>query len=123
MLEHKGFLGGRVKFDSGANLLHGEVMNSPDVVTFQGETVAQLKQAFIDSVEAYLSLCKERGESPEPLFPDKLELQLDPTVYKSALAAAKEAEISLNDWIIRAIKNECHLAERYDLHLPYFCNK
>ncbi len=123
MLEHKGFIGGRVKFDSEANLLHGEIINSPDVITFQGESVAQLKQAFIDSIEAYLSFCKERGETPSPSFSNKLELHLDPVLYKKAFVAAKEAEMSIHDWMIETIKRECDLSERYDLHLPYFCNK
>jgi predicted HicB family RNase H-like nuclease len=40
-----------VQYDEGAELFHGEVMNLCDVITFQGSSVAELKQALADSVE------------------------------------------------------------------------
>ena len=54
-----------VQYDGDAEIFHGEVVNLRDVVTFQGSSAAELKQAFADSVEDYLAFCKERGEEPE----------------------------------------------------------
>ncbi|MHC5894835.1 hypothetical protein [Nostoc sp.] len=48
--------------------MHGEVINIRDVITFQGSSVAELKQAFADSVEDYLDFCRERGEEPDKPF-------------------------------------------------------
>jgi predicted HicB family RNase H-like nuclease len=58
MMEYKGCLG-RVEFDAAANLFHGEVINIRDVITFQGRSVEELRQAFEDSVEDYLAFCAE----------------------------------------------------------------
>jgi len=63
MMEYKGYLS-RIEFDDGANIFHGEVINIRDVITFQGKSVDELRQAFEDSVEDYLSFCAERGEEP-----------------------------------------------------------
>lgn len=54
-----------VIFDKEANLFHGEVMNTTDVITFQGSSIDPLRKAFQDSVEDYLAFCKERGEESD----------------------------------------------------------
>ena len=64
MMAYKGYRA-HIAFDEQANLFHGEVINIRDVVTFQGKSVDELRQAFADSVEDYLSFCAERGEAPD----------------------------------------------------------
>ena len=64
MMEYKGYIG-RVELDDEAGLFHGEVINTRDVITFQGTSVEELRQAFADSIEDYLEFCKERGEEPD----------------------------------------------------------
>jgi predicted HicB family RNase H-like nuclease len=63
MMAYKGYLA-HVAFDAQANLFHGEVVNIRDMVTFQGQSVGELHQAFADSVEDYLSFCAECSEAP-----------------------------------------------------------
>lgn len=57
MMEYKGYIG-KVEFDDEANIFHGEVINLRDVVTFQGETVGELREAFKGSVDDYLEFVK-----------------------------------------------------------------
>ena len=62
---------GQVDFDDDAGLFHGEVVNLQDVITFQGTSVDELRQAFADSVEDYLGFCAARGVTPQqPKDPD-----------------------------------------------------
>ena len=56
MMEHKGYVG-KVEFDDEAGIFHGEVINTRDVITFQGTTVEEIRVAFKDSVEDYLDFC------------------------------------------------------------------
>jgi predicted HicB family RNase H-like nuclease len=107
MLKHKDYLG-LVEFDQEAEIFYGEVINTRDVITFQGETVKELKQAFVDSIEDYLDFCKSRSETPERPFSGKFNVRLDPQLHREAYVAAKQAGISLNSWIIEAIKHEAH---------------
>ena len=44
MMQYKGYTG-RVEFDDKADLFHGEVIGLRDVITFQGRTVDEVKQA------------------------------------------------------------------------------
>ena len=98
MMEYKGYVG-RVEFDDEAEIFHGEVVNLRDVITFQGRSVDELRQAFADSVEDYLAWCAERGKSPEKPFSGKFVVRLDPEVHRSISAAAREQGKSLNAWV------------------------
>jgi predicted HicB family RNase H-like nuclease len=62
MMEYKGYFA-KIEFDDGANIFHGEVINLRDVITFEGETVKELKQAFQDSIDDYLDLARKEGKS------------------------------------------------------------
>ena len=52
------------------------------IITFQGESVAELQQAFADSVEDYLAFCAERGEKPEKPFSDSFLSQPHPKLHQ-----------------------------------------
>ncbi len=54
-----------VKFDEETEIFHGEVINTRDVITFQGTSVEELKKTFEDSVEDYLELFSSRVKSPK----------------------------------------------------------
>lgn len=62
-MRYKGYLG-NVTYDDDAEIFHGSVVGIKDVVTYQGRSLDELKQAFKDSVNDYLKFCKERGEKP-----------------------------------------------------------
>lgn len=98
MLEHKGYLG-KVEFDDEANLFHGEVINIRDVITFQGESVAELRQAFVDSIEDYFTFCAERGEQPENPFSGRFTVQLSPEEHRRIVIAATKAGKSVDNWV------------------------
>jgi predicted HicB family RNase H-like nuclease len=85
-----------VTFDEEANIFHGEVVNTRDVITFQGTTVAQLKKALRDSVEDYLTFCKERGEAPDKPFSGNFIVRIPPNLHRQLYTQAKKAGKSLN---------------------------
>lgn len=103
-MNHKGYIG-HVEFDADAEIFHGEIINMRDVVTFQGTTVSELKQAFIASVEDYLAFCTERGEQPDKPFSGKFNLRLDPSLHRQLYVEAKHHGMSLNQWVVEAIRH------------------
>jgi len=110
MLSYKGYIAA-VKFDEEAEIFHGEVLNIRDVITFQGSAVKSLKKAFKDSINDYLAFCEERGESPERPFSGRFNIRLDPELHREAYIAAKTAGMSLNTWVVDAIKHEAHMED------------
>jgi predicted HicB family RNase H-like nuclease len=85
-----------VSFDDDADLFHGELINTRDVITFQGRSVKELRTAFKDSVEDYLDFCKVRGEEPEKPFSGKLILRVDPGLHRDLALQARRQGKSLN---------------------------
>lgn len=104
MMEYQGYLG-KVEFDDEANLFHGQVVNIRDVVTFQGESVAELRQAFHESVDDYLEFCKERGEAPDKPFSGQFVARIPPDLHREASTAASLAGQSLNAWLTDQIRS------------------
>ena len=101
-MKYKGYIG-QVAYDEDAKIFHGEVIGLKDVITFQGESVKELEQAFKDSINDYLEFCEERGESPEKTFSGSLHLRMNPKLHGNlALEAAKHG-ISLNDLITKKL--------------------
>ena len=68
----------KVELDEKAGVFHGEVINTRDVITFQGASNEDLKQAFEKSVDDYLEFCASRGEDPERYSLDQLVLEIKP---------------------------------------------
>lgn len=98
MMQYKGYIG-HVHFDDEANIFHGQVIGLKDVITFQGTSVSELKQAFKESVDDYLAWCKERGEKPEKTYSGKLHLRLNPELHANLAVEAEKQGVSLNDFI------------------------
>src|SRR5438067_1094567 len=98
MMEYKRYIG-RVEFDDEADIFHGEVINTRDVITFQGHSVAELRQAFRDSIDDYLAFCKERGEDPDKPFSGQFVVRIRPNLHRQLSLAAAAAGKSLNAWV------------------------
>jgi predicted HicB family RNase H-like nuclease len=93
-----------VEFDEDAVSFHGEVLNLRDVITFQGASAEELKQAFADSVEDYLAFCRERDEEPEKPFSGQFIVRTEPVLHKAVSLAAKREGVSLNKWVTTALE-------------------
>ena len=52
-------------YNENADIFHGQVMNLTDVITFEGRSIDELKQALADSVDDYLEFCASEGKTPE----------------------------------------------------------
>jgi predicted HicB family RNase H-like nuclease len=98
MMEYKGYLG-KVEFDDEAGVFHGEVSNTRDVITFQGKSVAELKQAFHDSVDDYLAFCAARGEEPDKPCSGQFVTRISPELHRKVNLAARQSGKSLNAWV------------------------
>ena len=67
MIEHKGYIGA-VDFDPEIDLFHGTVINTNDVITFYGASVAELREEMQRSIEGYFEFCRTKEKIPENLL-------------------------------------------------------
>ena len=103
MMEYKSYIGD-VKFDADAAIFHGEVINTRDVITFQGQSVDELVAAFHGSVDDYLAFCAERGEEPDKPFSGQFMTRIPPELHRKVNIAARVAGKSLNAWVTERLE-------------------
>ena len=103
MMAYKGYLA-HMAFDEQANLFHGEAINIRDVMTFQGQSVDELRQAFADSVEDDLSFCAERGEAPDQPCSGRFTVHLSPEQHRKVIFAAEKAGTDVDQWVAEALE-------------------
>ena len=103
MLKYTGYTG-YVEFDDEAELLHGEVLDTRDVITFQGKTVEEVRQAFRDSIDDYLEFCAERNEKPEKPFSGKFVVRLPSDLHHRVYIKAMEKGQSLNQFVVESLE-------------------
>src|SRR5690242_9586142 len=94
-MKYKGYTG-VVELDEDSGVLFGHVIGLRDVITFQGGSVAEVVQAFHDSVDDYLEFCAQRGESPEKPYSGQFVLRVDPQLHRAMAHAAEARGSSLN---------------------------
>lgn len=103
MLKYKGYTGA-VVYDDEADIFHGEVVGIRAVITFQGTTVKEIRQAFKDSIDDYLDWCKKRGKEPEKAHSGKINLRMPPDIYVRVSAQAAQEGLSINSYILKKLK-------------------
>ena len=101
-MEYKGYVA-EVEFDEKADIFHGEVINLRDVVTFEGETVGELRKAFQDSVDDYLEFCAERGEEPEKPYSGRFVVRIEPELHRRIAVEARKRGMSINALVGEAL--------------------
>jgi predicted HicB family RNase H-like nuclease len=101
-MTHEGYVA-LVELDEEAGLFHGEVINTRDVLTFQGRTLDELKTAFADTIADYVEWCEERGKQPERPYSGHFTLRLPPDLHRRIAAAAAREHKSVNAFIAAAL--------------------
>ena len=93
-----------IEFDEEAKLFHGEVINTNDMITFQGTSVEELEQSFHDSVDDYLAWCEKLGQEPEKPLSGKFVIRIDPELHRQLSIKAKVNKKSINSLVIEALE-------------------
>src|SRR4051812_39212530 len=101
-MQHKGYVG-LAEIDEEAGTIHGRVIGLRDVITFQGESVAEARKAFEESVDDYLAFCKERGEDPEKPYSGRLLVRVTPELHRALAVVAETRKQSMNSLIEAAL--------------------
>jgi predicted HicB family RNase H-like nuclease len=108
-MSYKGYTA-RIEFDERDNIFVGRVLGVRTIISFHGETVAELRGEFETAINDYMLDCTEQGIAPEKPVSGKIMLRVPPEVHGAALVAAKASGKSLNQWATEALKNAAHVS-------------
>lgn len=102
-MSHKGYTA-RVEFDERDNIFVGRILGIRNIISFHGETVAELRAEFATAIKDYVADCKEHGLKPEKPASGKLLLRVPPEVHGKALVVSQAAGKSLNQWATEVLR-------------------
>jgi predicted HicB family RNase H-like nuclease len=111
VIRYKGYLGS-VHFDAEDEIFHGKIEGIQDLVTFEGQSVAELKEAFQDAVEDYLALCRETGKEPIKSYKGSFNVRISPELHLELVMAAKELGVTLNELVRTAVQEKVNKERR-----------
>lgn len=103
VISYNGFVG-MVHFSAEDDVFHGKLEGVNDLITFEGQSVEELKKAFQDAVEGYLIICKEIGKDPHKSYKGSFNIRINPDLHQFASQKSTEEGVSLNQLIERAIQ-------------------
>ncbi|MFA5816868.1 MAG: type II toxin-antitoxin system HicB family antitoxin [Bacteroidales bacterium] len=94
---------GTVHFSAEDEVFYGKIEGVDDLVSFEGKTVEELKQAFIEAIEDYDELCIKTGKSGKKSYKGSFNVRIAPDLHRQAARKSIELGISLNQLIEKAI--------------------
>ncbi len=105
-LEYKGYKGS-VEFSKEDNCLFGKVQGmSRDLITYEGQTLDELRRDFENGVDSYIEGCKAEGMEPAKPYSGKLNLRMSSELHSRVAAVVAATGTTINDFINKAIRNE-----------------
>ncbi|OHD22300.1 MAG: DNA repair protein [Spirochaetes bacterium GWB1_59_5] len=105
VLSFKDYIGS-VHFNAEDEVFFGKIEGIEDLVSFEGNSVSELKKAFKDAVTDYLSLCNENGKNIEKSYKGSFNIRIPPEIHRQAKRLALMKGISLNQLIQKAVEAE-----------------
>ncbi|MEO5355520.1 MAG: type II toxin-antitoxin system HicB family antitoxin [Magnetococcus sp. XQGC-1] len=102
-MTYKGYAA-RIEYSDEDNCLIGRIAGSKPIITFHGDSVAEQRAVFQESVDFYLETCASRGEKPEKPFSGKIMVRVMPELHARATSVADAVGKSLNQFATDAIE-------------------
>ena len=96
-MRYKGY-SARIEYSDEDGCFVGRVAGIRDLLTFHGESVDEVRQAFEEALDFYLETSAERGEMPNKPYSGKLLLRIAPEVHAAVATAAEVSGKSINQW-------------------------
>ena len=83
-----------------------------DIISFEGDTVKELKKDFEDAIDSYLDTCKRLGCEPEKQYKGSFNIRIEPELHQKAVRFANTFNMSLNQFVAKAIRDEIEACEK-----------
>ncbi len=105
VLVYKDYIGS-VHFNADDEVFFGKIEGIEDLVSFEGDSVIELKKAFEEAVDDYLEICKENGKKTDKSYKGSFNVRIAPDIHKKAKRLALMKGMSLNQFIQKAVEEE-----------------
>ena len=104
ILKYKNFIA-TVKYSEDDEAFIGRIEGINSVVSFEGQTVRELKSAFKEAVESYLDFCQRKGiTETQKSYTGVFNVRIDSDLHRRAAIMAKIHGSTLNSFVKKSIE-------------------
>jgi predicted HicB family RNase H-like nuclease len=103
VLTYKGFIGS-VHFSAQDDVFFGKVEGVNDLITFEGNSVQELKDAFHYVVDEHIKDCEIENIPVEKSYKGSFNLRIPPDLHRRAAVTARAHGSTLNSFVRNAIE-------------------
>lgn len=111
---------GSIDFDLEDGVMHGRILYVNDVITYQGDSLTELKAAFEESVDDYLETCELLSKQPDKPLKGSFNVRIGPDLHKDVARSASQEGVGLNDWVKSAIEGKLATKVEHHHHAHYY---
>ncbi len=97
-LKYNGYEGS-IEFDTDNNILYGKVLFIDDSVSYEGNTIAELKEDFKLAVNDYIATCKEVNKNPQKSYSGTFNIRIGSETHYILAHEAQLNNVSLNSFV------------------------
>lgn len=98
MLSYKNYFA-TFHFDAQDSLFVGHLTDITDIISFHGESVSELIQAFEAAVDGYIELSEKHGVKPQRPYSGKSMLRISPELHAKVARTAEASGKAINAWV------------------------
>ena len=92
-----------VRFSDADGCFFGRIEGIDDLVSFEGRSVDELRDALAAAAEDYLEICRKTGKPPQRSYKGSFNVRIDPELHRLAALKSASLGISLNQFVQSAI--------------------
>jgi len=102
-MTYKGYCA-KIEYSDKDECLMGRIADIRHPVTFHGDSVQEIRQAFEKAVDGYLDRCVERNEEPEKPSEGPAIVRVSPALHRVLALVAGHEKKSVNTWLAEVCK-------------------
>ena len=93
-----------IEYDEEDRLFVGRVINTKDIIVFDGLSVDELEQSFHAVIDEYLADCQALNKTPDKSFSGRFNLRISSDLHRQVALEASKQGVSLNTFIEQTLQ-------------------
>lgn len=95
---------GSISYDLEEEVLYGQIEFINDLVTYEGETIKELHENFLNAIKDYIETCETVGKEPNRPYSGTFNIRIGPELHRKLAVKAKLEDVSINEEVKSSIE-------------------
>lgn len=95
-MTYKGYTG-TVEFSEEDGCLFGRVVGINDIISYEGQSIPEIRQDFHEMIDWYLKECASKGKQPDKPFSGAIMVNIEPKLQERLEQQALETGLTFSE--------------------------